>query len=300
MMSEQSLKRVLLVNAFEFRRACMHHFLAPWASEECLELISLPPPEAHERMAQDNTFAMLIYDAGSSYIPFHKRLAEIQVLRTLCPNTPMAVFSDYEDPGEVAATLDIGVQAYFHNAVSPELAFRALSFVVRGGTYFSPSAMVAAYHRLSCGPRLPPRVAAALPDASADGQSPGGEALQPPQEEGSTNSQHPPVVPAGERQEIHDAGFGRVVQLSAHPGKAEKSRTNSLLLTERQQAVLQHLCQGDPNKMIAKKLNLTETTVKVHVREIMRKLGVFNRTQVAVAVGRSSAEPGEASEESVG
>jgi hypothetical protein len=33
---------------------------------------------------------------------------------------------------------------------------------------------------------------------------------------------------------------------------------------------------------------MTETTVKVHVREIMRKLGVSNRTQVAIAGARVS------------
>jgi DNA-binding NarL/FixJ family response regulator len=53
--------------------------------------------------------------------------------------------------------------------------------------------------------------------------------------------------------------------------------------TERQYAVLVCLCQGDPNKIIGRKLGMTETTVKVHVREIMRKLGVSNRTQVAIA-----------------
>jgi hypothetical protein len=48
------------------------------------------------------------------------------------------------------------------------------------------------------------------------------------------------------------------------------------------------LCQGDPNKVIARKLGMTETTVKVHVREIMRKLGVVNRTQVAIVAGRNT------------
>ena len=33
---------------------------------------------------------------------------------------------------------------------------------------------------------------------------------------------------------------------------------------------------------------MTETTVKVHVREIMRKLGVSNRTQVAIAAAQSA------------
>ena len=58
-------------------------------------------------------------------------------------------------------------------------------------------------------------------------------------------------------------------------------------MTDRQRAVLLCLCEGDPNKVIGRKLGMTETTVKVHVREIMRKLGVVNRTQVAIVVGRN-------------
>ena len=60
--------------------------------------------------------------------------------------------------------------------------------------------------------------------------------------------------------------------------------------TERQYAVLVCLCQGDPNKVIGRKLGMTETTVKVHVREIMRKLGVSNRTQVAIAASHVCAD----------
>ena len=63
-------------------------------------------------------------------------------------------------------------------------------------------------------------------------------------------------------------------------------------MTERQMAVLRGLAKGDPNKVIANRLGLTETTVKVHVREIMRKLGVSNRTQVALVVGDLPPEPG--------
>ena len=64
---------------------------------------------------------------------------------------------------------------------------------------------------------------------------------------------------------------------------ASTARRHTPEFTERQYAVLVCLCQGDPNKVIGRKLGMTETTVKVHVREIMRKLGVSNRTQVAIA-----------------
>jgi DNA-binding NarL/FixJ family response regulator len=56
-------------------------------------------------------------------------------------------------------------------------------------------------------------------------------------------------------------------------------------LTARQKAVLELLRRGDTNKVIARRLGMREGTVKVHVRQIMRKFGVTNRTQVAVVCG---------------
>jgi DNA-binding NarL/FixJ family response regulator len=50
-------------------------------------------------------------------------------------------------------------------------------------------------------------------------------------------------------------------------------------LTPRQMTVLAHLRQGKANKIIAYELGMTESTVKVHIRNIMRKMGATNRTQ---------------------
>src|SRR5262249_4379607 len=61
-------------------------------------------------------------------------------------------------------------------------------------------------------------------------------------------------------------------------------------LTARQGAVLELLSYGNSNKVIARRLAMSEGTVKFHIRQIMRKFGVTNRTQVAVvsANGRPS------------
>lgn len=53
-------------------------------------------------------------------------------------------------------------------------------------------------------------------------------------------------------------------------------------LTPRQHDVLDRLRFGKSNKQIARELNMQEATVKVHVRQIMRKLGAANRTQAAL------------------
>ena len=54
--------------------------------------------------------------------------------------------------------------------------------------------------------------------------------------------------------------------------------------TARQAAVVDALCKGKANKWIAHELNMCESTVKVHVRNIMKKLRAKNRTEVALMV----------------
>jgi DNA-binding NarL/FixJ family response regulator len=54
--------------------------------------------------------------------------------------------------------------------------------------------------------------------------------------------------------------------------------------TARQAAVVDALCKGKANKRIAHELNMCESTVKVHVRNIMKKLRAKNRTEVALIV----------------
>lgn len=62
-------------------------------------------------------------------------------------------------------------------------------------------------------------------------------------------------------------------------------------LSEREVGVLRCLTRGDANKLISRELAITEATVKVHVKAIMRKLGVLNRTQAAIwAVSRGLVE----------
>jgi two-component system nitrate/nitrite response regulator NarL len=53
-------------------------------------------------------------------------------------------------------------------------------------------------------------------------------------------------------------------------------------LTERERLILERLTKGYSNKVIARMLNITEGTVKVHLKSLMRKISVVNRTQAAL------------------
>lgn len=63
---------------------------------------------------------------------------------------------------------------------------------------------------------------------------------------------------------------------------AEEPHAMSERLTKREQEVLKGLTEGKSNKAIARDLDLTEPTIKLHMKTLFRKLEVNNRTQAAI------------------
>ncbi len=71
-------------------------------------------------------------------------------------------------------------------------------------------------------------------------------------------------------------------------------------LTPRELEILDHVAQGFSNKMIARSLEITDGTVKLHVKAVLRKLGMRSRVEVAVmavehGLGKKRREAGPAS-----
>jgi DNA-binding NarL/FixJ family response regulator len=78
------------------------------------------------------------------------------------------------------------------------------------------------------------------------------------------------------------------------PPPAQPAAASPYRLTTRQKAVLAQLQQGKANKIIAHELGMSESTAKVHIRNIMRKMGATNRTQAAFNALKFCSEPGGA------
>ena len=72
-----------------------------------------------------------------------------------------------------------------------------------------------------------------------------------------------------------------VAMRQTNPINPSEQATKSGPFTVRQAAVVEALCRGKANKIIAYELKMRESTVKVHVRNIMKKLKAKNRTEVA-------------------
>jgi DNA-binding NarL/FixJ family response regulator len=63
---------------------------------------------------------------------------------------------------------------------------------------------------------------------------------------------------------------------------ARDPRPHDRKLSPREAEVLSRLANGESNKLIARTLNIADATVKVHVKALLRKIGVINRTQAAL------------------
>lgn len=85
----------------------------------------------------------------------------------------------------------------------------------------------------------------------------------------------------GDAQKAVLSGLGEMLGIRtegpADAAACEDARLKRL--TEREREVLHHLMSGLSNKAIARLLDLQEVTVKAHLRQVFRKLGVTNRTQ---------------------
>lgn len=91
--------------------------------------------------------------------------------------------------------------------------------------------------------------------------------------------------------QLHQAAVGRMVisdrltALLAEALRNQKPTRNQPdfdSLTPREQEILRLIADGLSNKMIARRLDISEGTVKVHVKHLLKKLGLRSRVEVAV------------------
>ena len=90
----------------------------------------------------------------------------------------------------------------------------------------------------------------------------------------------PPTLPAAPDRAIYE-----MFKVPDRPAVAAGQSGTRLRagLSEREGDILRGLVAGQANKAIARDLNISEATVKVHVKALLRKMQVTNRTQAAIS-----------------
>jgi DNA-binding NarL/FixJ family response regulator len=240
--------RLVIVDPQKLRQAGLVRLLEGWADANGLDLATFSAPEESD-IGPD--CAIVVLNVGGASVREQEWQVWIKCIRAAVPDVPLAILSDREDRNEILAAFREGVTGFITTSSDPPLAFEALSFLLHGGSFFPLTALIEEPHA-----RRPEDASIAIaPD--------GGEATTAP----FTAWQAPEHQPA---EDAAETGH----QLS--------------LLTPRQNEVLKHLREGKSNKLIARELKMTEATVKVHVRQIMRKVGAVNRTQAVLRAAHLS------------
>jgi two-component system, NarL family, nitrate/nitrite response regulator NarL len=101
---------------------------------------------------------------------------------------------------------------------------------------------------------------------------------------GGTEQDAVPIALVGRQQTWPTVNVPGASPLNGYKSDVERVPTlrNRPRLSEREAQILDGLVRGHANKVIARSCDITEATVKVHMKSILRKIQVANRTQAAV------------------
>lgn len=89
-------------------------------------------------------------------------------------------------------------------------------------------------------------------------------------------------------QSIHQACTGKMVlseqltEVLASSFREDNKQQDLSQLTRRELQILKYIAEGLSNKLIGRKLDIAESTVKVHVKHLLKKLGFRSRVEAAV------------------
>lgn len=79
---------------------------------------------------------------------------------------------------------------------------------------------------------------------------------------------------------VLSAPLSQIVARSIQQGPSTASAIEKL--TKREVEILRHIAQGESNKVIARKLDIAEATVKVHIKNLLKKLSLRTRVEAAI------------------
>lgn len=251
---------IVLVDAQEFRRVAFTNFFSSLLSGKNVLLLDCKSVDSVNFAqilpgALETIAPLFILHAGALRLGDSRIARDIAVLRLLVPKCLVLVMVDDDWNGDIGVAVSLAINGVVGLSMPPRDVIAAIEIALSGGTYFPTVNILGKAARES-----------AVPISDDFG---GYERLEPAQHGVLTSDS--PALPRIPMQEKAPA--------NSRMGSTDSDRMN---LSRRQTEVLKTLQSGLSNKEIARSLGLSEATIKIHVRHLMRKFGAANRTQVAV------------------
>lgn len=187
-----------------------------------------------------------------NHLPGVRGVDGIAALKDAAPDSRILMLTVSENEADLVAALQAGADGYLLKTVESDQLCNCIIKVLAGESVISPDMMTKLVVAF--------RARKVPPSAPAD---PTGQTT-------AMNVDRARVEPAA--------------------SVVSQDRADIELLSAREREVLALIACGDSNKLIARKLDIAETTVKIHVQHILRKLQLTSRVQAAVYA--ASREPG--------
>jgi two-component system nitrate/nitrite response regulator NarL len=189
-------------------------------------------------------------------------------LRKLWPGIKIVLLFEYASLADLQKLLALEIDGCVPLFASPETLVRTLDLVM-----IEDARVV-----VTAGARRP----SIQPEQKDDSHQPEAETDEPPA--GSTEYEAIPITVVTMQRTSPTVNGCSIARLNGHTGDTQLADTlrNRPGLSEREAQILNGLVKGHANKVIARSCDITEATVKVHMKSILRKIQVANRTQAAV------------------
>ena len=131
---------VLLIDELHLRRAALGALLQPWAEEVGTTLLE-GAPDLGDVASSPPEWAMVILSVGSTHTMQGNSEIELKRLISSAGDVPVVVVSDRQDTAEMIKAFEAGIRGFLPTSTSPDVALKALTFILKGGHFFPPSVL---------------------------------------------------------------------------------------------------------------------------------------------------------------
>ena len=186
--------------------------------------------------------------------------AKLESLKRAYPEMRLVILTGRLEPNAIASAFKAGADGCFVEIATSEAFIKSLELVMLGETTLPSGLLALIFEQQTL-----------LLRGSRNGNKSDGADFQQETKDG-----------ADEKDDERCANGHNGNDAIASAPLPEANGAHAGLLSPRQKSILRYLITGDSNKAIARKTQLAEAAVKMHVKEILRKIRVHNRTQAVI------------------
>ncbi len=254
------LTPIVLVDRQEFRRIAFANLLTPLLSEKNVLLLTWDTVDLirSEQTLIDvfkNKAPVFLLNVGVNGLRSSQLAGDVSCLRNAIPACQIVAILETDWKGETDLAISLGLNGVISTCMPPRDAITAIDVALNGASYF---------------PHVVSKTSMRIDDTAVPRET-------------CVACEHTIFVHEEAVQARIAEARDQAVHDKLRAGDAVTPRGSDLMhLSPRQLEVLKTIQSGMSNKEIARALGLSEATVKIHVRHLMRKFGAGNRTQVAM------------------